>query len=116
MLLFSSDNIYSKLSFSKNYSRNTEPTVWIQLTTDVLLVLIWVQTVCEGYQPTTNIVASKERVKLPIYILYHQIQNIYKLGKDKLQVLELGSHYEKKTIKVHVFQYERASQKLLRII
>ena len=30
--------------------------------TDVLSVLIWVQTVCKGYQKTTNVVVSKEKV------------------------------------------------------
>ena len=33
-------------------------------------VLIWVQTVCEGYQQMTEVVASKERVKLYCFILF----------------------------------------------
>ena len=32
-------------------------TVWIQIRTDILSVLIWVQTVCKGYQQTTEVVA-----------------------------------------------------------
>ena len=30
---------------------------------DILSVLIWVQTVCKGYQQTIKVAASKERVK-----------------------------------------------------
>ena len=37
-------------------------TVWIQIRTDVLSVLIWVQTVCKCYQQTTIVAASEERV------------------------------------------------------
>ena len=37
-------------------------TVWIQIRTDVLSVLIWVQTVCKGYHQTTQVAACKERV------------------------------------------------------
>ena len=29
--------------------------VWIQIRTDVLSVLIWIQTVCKCYQLTTNV-------------------------------------------------------------
>ena len=36
--------------------------VWIQTRTDFLSVLIWVQTVCKGYQQTTIVASSKERV------------------------------------------------------
>ena len=37
--------------------------VWIQIRTDVLSVLIWVQTVYKGnQQTTTKVPASKERV------------------------------------------------------
>ena len=37
-------------------------TVWIQIWTNVLSVLTWVQTVCKGYQQTRKVTASKERV------------------------------------------------------
>ena len=37
--------------------------VWVQIKPDVLSGLIWVQTVYKGYQQTTNVTASKERVK-----------------------------------------------------
>ena len=39
-------------------------TVWIQIRTDILSVLIWVQTVCKDNQQTTKVIASIERVKL----------------------------------------------------
>ena len=37
--------------------------VWTQVRTEALSVLIWVQTVCKGYQQTTKATDSKERVK-----------------------------------------------------
>ena len=38
-------------------------TVWIQIRTDFMSALIWVQTVCKGYQQMANVAASKERAK-----------------------------------------------------
>ena len=35
--------------------------------TDVLLVQIWVYTVCKDYQQMTKVAASKERVNRPSY-------------------------------------------------
>ena len=37
-------------------------TASIQIRTDVLSVLNWVQTICKGYQQTTKVTASKVRV------------------------------------------------------
>ena len=37
--------------------------VWIQISTDVLSVLIWVGTVYKGCQQTTKVAANKDRVK-----------------------------------------------------
>ena len=34
--------------------------VWIQIRTDIVSVLIWVQTVCKGYQQTTKVAVNKE--------------------------------------------------------
>ena len=47
--------IFFKITFfSKNSYRNTVcQTDWIQITPDILSGLIWVQTVCKGYQQTT---------------------------------------------------------------
>ena len=53
--------------FQKNAIRNTiheSQTVWIQIRTNILSVLIWVQTVFKGYQQTTQITSSKEGVNL----------------------------------------------------
>ena len=46
---------FSKWTFSKNFVRNTNllsecQTVWIQIRTDVMSVLIWVQIVCNAFQ------------------------------------------------------------------
>ena len=38
-------------------------TVWIQIRTDIMSVLIWVKTVCKCYQQTTKDAGGKERVK-----------------------------------------------------
>ena len=38
--------------------------VWIQIGTDILSVLIWVQTVCKGCQEPAKVTASMERVKM----------------------------------------------------
>ena len=37
-------------------------TVWIQIRPDVLFGLIWVQTLCKGYQQMTKVATSRERV------------------------------------------------------
>ena len=37
-------------------------TVWIQFRTDIMSVLIWVQTVCKDYQQTTKVAVSKKTV------------------------------------------------------
>ena len=52
----------SKLLF-KNLSGtlSERQTVWIQIRTNILSVLIWVQTVCKGYQQMTKVTACKQR-------------------------------------------------------
>ena len=40
-------------------------TVWIQIRADVLSFLIWVQTVCKGYQQTAKVTISKKIVEAP---------------------------------------------------
>ena len=59
---------FFKINFFKKYFRNTITlsecqTVWIQIKTNILSVMIWVQTVCKGYQQRTKVAASKKRVK-----------------------------------------------------
>ena len=64
MLLLSADCFHYKL-FKNNSLRECQ--------TDCLLVLIWVQSICKGYQQMTKVSASKERVnriqirKAPVY-------------------------------------------------
>ena len=38
-------------------------TAWIQIRPNILSGLIWVQTVCKGYQQTTKVAPSRQRVK-----------------------------------------------------
>ena len=58
----------SSKTFSNKSFGNTECyTVWTQIRTDVLSVLIWVQTVYKGFQQTTKFAASKERANGPAY-------------------------------------------------
>ena len=64
MLLLLSADFYQDCLFQKFPSGilSEYQTFWTQIMTDVLSVLIWVQTVCKGYQKTTNVVVSKEKV------------------------------------------------------
>ena len=39
---------------------------WIQIRIDILLVLIWVQTVCKGYQQMIKGTTGKERARMDI--------------------------------------------------
>ena len=56
--------ILNKLFLKKIRNTIRESNGLIQIRTDVLSVLIWVQTICKGYQQTTKVAADKERVKL----------------------------------------------------
>ena len=67
---------FSKFTFSKKKipgALSECQTVWIQIRTNILSVLIWVQTVCKGYQQTTKLTASKEGVKGVIKYFGHCI-------------------------------------------
>ena len=55
--------------------------VWIQIRTEVLLVLIWVQTVCKGYQQTTKVAANKERVLVASIQTFRTLENKVRLRK-----------------------------------
>ena len=57
----------SLLSADLFLKKKIHRTLRIQVRTNILLVLIWVQTVCRGYQQTTRVAASKERVKGGLY-------------------------------------------------
>ena len=68
--LFIVTTVSNALNFKVNFSKKKFlrtlsecQTVCIQIRTDILSVLIWVQTVCKGYQQkTTKSTSSKERV------------------------------------------------------
>ena len=49
--------------------------VWIQIRTDILSVLIWVQTVCKGYQQRTKVAASKIVISIQIVKIRWQISD-----------------------------------------
>ena len=70
MLLLSSADFFQSCLLKKILSGTLSEcqTGWIQVRTDVLLVLIWVQTVCKGYQQTTKVAASKERVQIQLLV------------------------------------------------
>ena len=59
LLTFFNINIFKKFS-SRTLSECQ--TVWIQIRTDILSVLIWIQNVSKGYQQTTIVTTSKKRV------------------------------------------------------
>ena len=65
MLLLPSADFFQNLLFQKILSGTLSECqmVWIQIRTYMLLVLILVKTVCKGYQQTTKVAASQERVK-----------------------------------------------------
>ena len=57
---------FLKLLYSKilSWTLSECQTVWIQIRTDILSVLILIQTVCKGYQQRKKVTASNERIKL----------------------------------------------------
>ena len=63
MLLLSSANFFSKInlfkSFIQEHYQSVKIMVWIQIRTNILSVLTWVQTVCKGYQQMTKVISSK---------------------------------------------------------
>ena len=64
MLLLSSADFFKIINFKKKSGTLSKcQMVWIQIRTNILLVLIWVQTVCKGYQQMTKVATSKERFK-----------------------------------------------------
>ena len=77
--------IFFKLAFSKKKKKKKNSgipsefqTVWIKIRTDVLSGLIWVQTVCKGYQQTTIVATSGESVKyLDSLTPYHICSRIW---------------------------------------
>ena len=73
-------NINFSFFFYQEHHTSECQTVWIQIRTDSLSGLIWVQTVCIGFQQTTVVPASKEIVKpglRPDFFLSVDLQTFY---------------------------------------
>ena len=51
--------------------------VWIQIWTDVLSILVWVQTVWKGYQQTRKVAALAARKELS---MFSEVKNVYFMG------------------------------------
>ena len=68
MLLSHLMTFLQKLTFSKDSFRKTfivlSQTVWIQIKTNILQVIIWVQTVCKSYQQMTKVAAARKELTL----------------------------------------------------
>ena len=58
--------------------------VCIQIRTDVLTVLVWVHTVCKGYQQMTKVTARKERIKA---VKFSKLTFINKATASSKQIL-----------------------------
>ena len=60
---------FSKLTFSKKSLRTLSgcQMVWIQIRTNILSVLMWVQTVCKGYQQMSSVATSIEWTKKTLF-------------------------------------------------
>ena len=109
MFLLSFADFFQNRRFQKILSGTLSEcqTVWIQIRTDILSVLIWFQTVCKAYQQTTKVTTSEEIVKYffiqkmlsAYYILYYFIlahQTSFPLFcKGYLQTTKVGTSKEK---------------------
>ena len=63
MLLLSFADFFFRITFFENILSETPSecqNTWFKIRTDVLSVLIWVQTFCKGYELTTKVSASNE--------------------------------------------------------
>ena len=67
--------LFSLLTFfkAKFFTKHTEPlsecqTVWIQIKTDIMLVFVWVRTVCKGYPQKTKFSTGMQTVITGKYV------------------------------------------------
>ena len=67
-------------------------TVYIQIRPDVLLGLIWVQTVCKGYQQITKVATSWQRIKYRTTSWYNALHCTFWL-KPWLKSISFGSNF-----------------------
>ena len=85
MLMLLSAAFFQSYLFQKNLSGtlSERQTVWIQIRNDVLSVLIWVQTVCIGYQRATKVVANKAPYRFNFNYLPATYNRLLKNFKEK---------------------------------
>ena len=78
-------NFFKKL-FQEHCQCQTD---WVQIRPDILSGLIWVQTVCKGYQQIAKVTVSKEEFKwLPVNkCITYEIDGSY-TGLDKYRVIQ----------------------------
>ena len=72
--------------------------VWIQIRTFIVLVLIWLQTVCKGYQQTTKVAASKESVINSTFCIAGGEGSIFPQQEGTSSVVARGKYAKNKTL------------------
>ena len=92
MLFLSSADLFQNHFFRKIISGMPSQcqTVWIQIKPDVLLGLIWVQTVCKSYQQIT-LVGVKHNGKVPLSVANEPTLNVF-VTRDPCFWLILGNN------------------------
>ena len=76
MLLLSPADFFQTYFFFLNSFRNT---IGVSNSLDLDQVLIWVQSVCKGYQQMTQVAASKEKVCLFVDLIIYVPSIIFQL-------------------------------------
>ena len=76
MLLLSPADFFQTYFFFFNSFRNT---IGVSNSLDLDQVLIWVQSVCKGYQQMTQVAASKEKVCLFVDLIIYIPSIIFQL-------------------------------------
>ena len=79
MFLMSSADFFKSNFLKKNLSGTLAEciSVWIQIRTDILFVLNWVETVPKGYKQMTKAMASKEKVAISSFAENHIYSNTF---------------------------------------
>ena len=73
-----------KINFLKNLSGTLSEcqTVWIEIRTNILSVLLWVQTVCKDYHQKTEAATSMKRVNA-----FKISQPVHEIGPDRQKMI-----------------------------
>ena len=103
------------LTFSKKILSGTLAvcqTVWTKVRTDVLSVLIWVQTVCKCYQQTTNVDKSREIFGLNIFISNQFIQYNTIVNHTNIRIRTEAKAYQVLLLReifkgLHFYKYQK---------